>query len=118
MPTASVGAPPVRERIVCSPICCAVDASTSGVITKPQPAIAAEADSTVVPISAGGAFIAKYTPGCSTQAAIKRHHGDERLHQHSAVSDQRYVALVGDHLRRRSRTRRARESLKPRRRRS
>ena len=36
MPTASVGAPPVRERMVVSPISLAVAVSTSGVSTKPQ----------------------------------------------------------------------------------
>jgi hypothetical protein len=42
----------------------------SGVTTKPHSLITRAADATSVPISAAGAFIAKYTPGCSTQAAI------------------------------------------------
>jgi hypothetical protein len=70
MPTARVGAPPVRDSTVSSPICLAVAASMSGVIAKPQPLIAVAADSSVVPRAAAGAFIAKYRPGCSTQAAI------------------------------------------------
>ena len=36
MPTASVGAPPARDRIVPSPTSVAVWVSMSGVITKPQ----------------------------------------------------------------------------------
>ena len=59
MPTASVGAPPARERIVVSPMSFAVCASASGVITNPHWPIACAADSTLVPISAAGAFIAK-----------------------------------------------------------
>ena len=70
MPTASVGAPPVRDSTVDSPISCAVAVNISGVIMKPQLEIAAAADSGVVPISAAGAFIAKYRPGSSTHAAI------------------------------------------------
>ena len=48
----------------------AVAASISGVIANPHCEIAADADSTVGPISAAGEFMAKYRPGCSTQAAI------------------------------------------------
>ena len=60
MPTARLGAPPVRESSVCSPTCARQrlerrrDRSA-----KPQPAIAAAALSTVVPITAGGELIAK-----------------------------------------------------------
>ena len=36
MPTASVGAPPVRERMLVSPTSWAIWVSTSGVTTKPQ----------------------------------------------------------------------------------
>jgi hypothetical protein len=70
MPTASVGAPPVRERMVCSPIERAVFSRSAGVITKPHWLIAAAADSTVPPITALGLFSAKYTPGSSVVAAI------------------------------------------------
>ena len=58
MPTASVGAPPVRDSTVVSPISFAVAVNISGVITKPQPEIAAAADSGVVPISAIAYFLA------------------------------------------------------------
>ncbi|MCY1215099.1 hypothetical protein D9M68_799240 [compost metagenome] len=59
MPTASVGAPPVRPRMVVSPTSLAVCSSISGVTTKPQPEIVAAACCTVVPTSAPGLFIAK-----------------------------------------------------------
>ena len=36
MPTASVGAPPVRDRMVVSPTSCAIWVSMSGVTAKPQ----------------------------------------------------------------------------------
>jgi hypothetical protein len=48
----------------------AVCVSISGVTTKPHCAIACAADSAVVPIAAAGAFIAKYTAGSSTHAAM------------------------------------------------
>ena len=59
MPTASVGAPPVRERTVFSPTSLAICVSISGVMTKPQLEILAAASAAVVPIKAGGLFIAK-----------------------------------------------------------
>lgn len=69
MPTASVGAPPAREMIVFSPTACAVAVSTSGVMAKPQPETTCATASGVVPITAAGLFIAKYTPGSITEAA-------------------------------------------------
>ena len=53
-----------------SPTSLAVCVSISGVITKPQLLMVSAADSTVVPMTAGAEFIAKYRPGSSTQAAI------------------------------------------------
>ena len=70
MPTASVGAPPARDRIEPSPTSAAVWVSMSGVITKPQELMTCAACSGVVPIRLAGLFMAKYSPGSSTQAAI------------------------------------------------
>ncbi|MNY32620.1 hypothetical protein D3C86_1668470 [compost metagenome] len=69
MPTASVGAPPAREMIVFSPTFLAVSISTSGVMTKPHVDTTWATASGVVPITAAGLFIAKYTPGSITEAA-------------------------------------------------
>ncbi len=69
MPTASVGAPPARAMIVVSPTSFAVEVSTSGVSTKPQPETVCATASGVVPSTAAGLFIAKYTPGSITHAA-------------------------------------------------
>ena len=70
IPIAKVGAPPVRERIVVSPTSLASKLKVSGVTTKPKLRTASAADSTVVPRTAAGALIAKYTPGSSTVAQI------------------------------------------------
>ena len=59
MPTASVGAPPVRDRMVFSPTSAATPDSVSGVTAKPHEEIAAAAESGVAPISAGALFMAK-----------------------------------------------------------
>ena len=59
MPTASVGAPPARERMVVSPISAAVAVSCSGLIAKPQLLTTCAALTTSVPITAAGEFIAK-----------------------------------------------------------
>ena len=53
MPTASVGAPPVRDRIVFSPTSDATLVNVSGVIANPQAEIAEAAASGVAPIIAG-----------------------------------------------------------------
>src|SRR4051812_5914132 len=58
-PPASVGAPPVRERIVFSPISLAVFVIWSAVTVKPQVEILAAAEAASAPIAAGEAFIAK-----------------------------------------------------------
>ena len=58
MPTASVGAPPVRETRVCSSTDAAADASWSGVMVNPRLATASEADCSVGPIRPAGEFIA------------------------------------------------------------
>jgi len=70
MPTARVGAPPARLKMVFSPISLAVCVSWSGVITKPHWLIAVAALFTSTPISAAGEFMEKYTPGCSALAAM------------------------------------------------
>ena len=59
MPTASVGAPPVRDMIVVSPTSLAIWAISSGVTTKPQDEITCAACSAVVPMSPAELFIAK-----------------------------------------------------------
>ena len=59
MPTARVGAPPARARMVCSPISVAVACSISGVTTKPQVLILAATDTTSAPTTAAGLFMAK-----------------------------------------------------------
>ena len=59
MPTASVGAPPARDRMLVSPMSLAVCSISSGVIVKPQLEITCAACAAVVPIAAAGAFIAK-----------------------------------------------------------
>ena len=69
MPTAKVGAPPVRERIDSSPTSCAICVSISGVTTKPQDEIVCAACTAVVPITAAELLSAKYTPGSNTAAA-------------------------------------------------
>src|SRR5215207_7501673 len=62
IPTASVGAPPVRPTMESSPTALAVLWSVSGLTENPKLLTAWEADWTVSPRSAGLAFIAKYTP--------------------------------------------------------
>ena len=71
MPTASVGAPPAREMMVCSPTSLAVWTSTSGVTVKPQLLILAATSTASVPIAAAGLFMAKYTPGSMIEAATR-----------------------------------------------
>ncbi|MOA18106.1 hypothetical protein D3C78_1383950 [compost metagenome] len=69
MPTARVGAPPARARMVCSPMSLAVASSASGVMAKPQLLTVAATLVTSAPTTAGGLFMAKYTPGSITEAA-------------------------------------------------
>ena len=64
MPTASVGAPPARLRMLFSPMSFAVCSNCSGVTTNPHWLIVVAASCTVLPMMALGEFIAKYTPGC------------------------------------------------------
>jgi hypothetical protein len=61
-PTARVGAPPEREMMLSSPTSLAVCARTSGVMftfARPRLFTHCAADSTVPPVSAKGAFMAK-----------------------------------------------------------
>ncbi|MOA52572.1 hypothetical protein D3C78_1758910 [compost metagenome] len=69
MPTASVGAPPARLRMLLSPMSRATPSSASGVMAKPQPLTAAATLVTSAPTTAGGLFMAKYTPGSMIEAA-------------------------------------------------
>ena len=68
-PTASVGAPPVRPARVFSSTAAAAAARSCGEMVKPIAPTACDADSTVVPSTVPGMFIAKYRPGSSTHAA-------------------------------------------------
>src|ERR687893_299300 len=70
IPTASVGAPPVRPMMESSPTALAVLWSVWGLTENPKPLTAWQADWTVSPRSAGVAFIAKHTPGEREAAAI------------------------------------------------
>ncbi|MNN86558.1 hypothetical protein D3C81_2039900 [compost metagenome] len=69
IPTARVGAPPARARMVVSPMSCATACSASGVIAKPQLETTCATEATSLPTTAAGLFIAKYTPGSITDAA-------------------------------------------------
>src|ERR1051326_1946214 len=70
MPNARLGAPPVRENSDVSPTFCASDAISAVVTGKPQLEMVATAAAGVAPTMPAGEFTAKYTPGCSTHAAI------------------------------------------------
>jgi hypothetical protein len=59
MPTARLGAPPVRDRSVASPISLASASSCCGPTVKPHCAIACAAVVEFVPSVAGPTFIAK-----------------------------------------------------------
>jgi hypothetical protein len=59
IPTASVGAPPVREIMLDSPTLAAVLLSVSALTENPRPETADAAASGVPPVKAAGAFIAK-----------------------------------------------------------
>ncbi len=58
MPTASVGAPPVRATSVDSPTARAADSRASGVMVKPRLVTADAADAAVLPTTPPGAFMA------------------------------------------------------------
>ena len=60
--------PPVRESSVCSPTERVSSAKEPGSSAKPQPEITCAACAGSAPISAAGAFMAKYTPGSITAA--------------------------------------------------
>ena len=59
IPTARLGAPPVRESSEVSPTCFASASSSAGVTTNPHCWTAAAALCTVVPSAATGALMAK-----------------------------------------------------------
>lgn len=59
IPTARVGAPPARARMVVSPMSWAVWVSCSGVMAKPQLLTVAATALTSAPTTAGGLFMAK-----------------------------------------------------------
>src|ERR1035438_9307152 len=70
IPSASEGAPPVRENSVCSPTLWASAAISPAVTGKPQLEMVATAAAGVAPTIPAGELTAKYTPGCKTHAAI------------------------------------------------
>src|ERR1035437_416039 len=70
IPSASEGAPPVREKSVTSPTFRASAVMSATVTGKPQPEMVATAAAGVAPTIPAGEFTAKYTPGCNTHAAI------------------------------------------------
>ena len=88
MPTASVGAPPVRDRIVFSPTSCAICVSMSGVTAKPQPEITCAACCTSVPIKPAATVHGEVDARIDDRRGDHRHDGDERFHQHRAVADE------------------------------
>ncbi|MNC55913.1 hypothetical protein D3C75_1054780 [compost metagenome] len=59
IPTAKVGAPPARARMVCSPMSAAVCCRISGVMVKPQLLTVAATVATSPPTTAAGLFMAK-----------------------------------------------------------
>ncbi len=70
IPSAKVGAPPVRESRLASSTSFAAWASASGEMAKPKLVTAWEADSTVVPMTPPGELTAKKSPGSMMQAAM------------------------------------------------
>src|SRR5262245_60829947 len=70
MPSASDGAPPVRQYNHLSPTSCASASISAADTGKPQAEIVETAASGVVPTTPAGEFTAKNTPGCSEHAAI------------------------------------------------
>src|ERR1700730_13453591 len=95
MPTANVGAPPARLYIVCSPRFCArIDISSS--LTGNPAAETFCTTSVGVPL----VFIAKYSPGWSTQGRDQRHRRDHHLSDHRAVADISNARFAFKHLRR------------------
>ena len=80
MPTASVGAPPVRDMIDVSPTSLATGLISSGVTTKPHDEMTCAACSAVVPISPARAVHCEIDAGMDDACADHRHYGDERFH--------------------------------------
>src|SRR5690349_16595821 len=70
IPTASVGAPPVRPSRLDSCTSLAAAASSAGVIWKPSVATYWAAASGVAPSADSGVLMAKYRPGSSAHAAM------------------------------------------------
>src|ERR671918_647322 len=70
IPTASVGAPPVRATILLSPTSVAVCEIVSGLTENPRPETADAADSAVPPTTAAGALMGEEKPGPGTAAAV------------------------------------------------
>lgn len=69
-PMAKVGAPPVFDSRESASTDAAAACSCSGVITYPKPVMVSAALWKVSPMTEGGAFIERYSPGSSTQAAM------------------------------------------------
>ena len=96
IPTAKVGAPPARPNIVFSPrsaASCFIPCSVTG-----NPAALIFATTSV---GAPLVLMAKYSPGCKTQAAIIAIKRDHHFRDHRAVTDVANARLAFDHFRRR-----------------
>jgi hypothetical protein len=93
MPTARLGAPPVRDSSDASPMLCVSCRNCSGSSVNPHWLMAAAAASGVVPMIPAGALIAH-------AGRDQRQHRHQRLHQHPAVPDESRVGLALQQLRR------------------
>ena len=82
MPTASVGAPPVRDMIVASPTSCAICVSMSGVTVKPHERDHLRRMHRVGADQPGAAVHGEIHAGMDHRGGDHRHDGDQRFHQH------------------------------------
>ena len=103
MPSARLGAPPVRDRSDFSPTCLASCVISAGSSVKPQwrtgcgRARRGRAD------RAGGRVDREVDARGQRAGGDQRHDGDERFHEHCAVADHARVGLTLEQLRRRAR---------------
>ena len=86
MPTARLGAPPVRAKSVCSPIWSARCAICSGVTGKPQALIVAVAATGSAPTTPGRAVDREVHARIERGGGDHRHDRDERLEEHRSRS--------------------------------
>ena len=104
MPTARLGAPPVRDSSEVSPTCCASSSQLGRRrATKPQFAIAAAARLRRRADAPRRRVDREVDARREHAGGDQRHDRDERLHQHRAVADHARVGLALEQLRRRAR---------------